>query len=63
MQDSEFEQKVVWTHTTHEGKVEFVFEGYQMSTAEFFHKWVQFMNAIGYVLDPVEMENMWNGVQ
>ena len=41
--------------------VVFKFDCIEMTTQEMFMKWVQFMNAIGYVLDPVEMERMWNG--
>ena len=33
----------------------------EVPTSEMFMQWVKFMNAIGYVLDPVEMEDMWNG--
>lgn len=32
-----------------------------MTTDEIFQKWVQFMNGMGYILDPIEMVNMWNG--
>ena len=32
-----------------------------MTPFEVFVRWVAFMNASGYHLDPVEMEAMWNG--
>ena len=40
--------------------VTFEFDAIEMSTFEMFMKWVRFMNAIGYVLDPEEMEKMWD---
>ena len=41
--------------------VSFQFDAFQMDAQEMFIKWVDFMNAIGYNLDKVEMEKMWNG--
>jgi len=43
--------------------VTFEFDATEKSTFEMFMKWVRFMNAIGYVLDPEEMEEMWNGIK
>jgi len=43
--------------------VTFEFDAIEMSTFEMFMQWVRFMNAIGYVLDPEEMEGMWNGIE
>jgi hypothetical protein len=43
--------------------VTFSFDAMKMNTQEMFMKWVCFMNAIGYVLDPEEMEEMWNGIK
>ena len=43
--------------------VTFKFDAFEMSTFEMFMKWVCFMNAIGYVFDPEEMEEMWNGIK
>jgi hypothetical protein len=37
----------------------FTFDALEMDTQEMFMQWVRFMNAIGYVLDPEEMEEMW----
>ena len=42
-------------------KVTFEFDNDCMRSFEVFMRWVRFMNAIGYELDPVEMEAMWNG--
>jgi hypothetical protein len=54
--------KVTWKYQQDNGDtVVFEFERYGVSTDEMFQKWVEFMNAIGYVLDPVEMEQMWMG--
>lgn len=39
--------------------VVFAFDAAEMDTQEMFMMWVRFMNAIGYVLDPEEMEEMW----
>ena len=43
--------------------VTFEFDAIEMSTFEMFMQWVRFMNAIGYILDPEEMEEMWNGIK
>ena len=43
--------------------VTFEFDAIEMSTFEMFMQWVRFMNAIGYVLDPEEMEEMWDGIK
>ena len=42
-------------------KVTFEFDTLGMGSSEVFERWVRFMNACGYQLDPVEMEAMWNG--
>ena len=57
----EMEQRVFWKYETDSEVVMFEFDMYQMNHKEMFMKWVSFMNAIGYVLDTVEMEKMWNG--
>ena len=55
-------QKVTWKYESeHCGEVMFRFDACEMNAQEMFMKWVQFMNAIGYVLDSREMESMWNG--
>ena len=41
--------------------VTFHFDAVGMDATEMFMQWVRFMNAIGYVLDPEEMKEMWNG--
>ena len=50
-------------HSPYDGfvsdKVTMEFDNYDAS--EVFERWVRFMNACGYHLDPVEMEAMWNG--
>ena len=46
-----------------DSSVTFTFDASGMNTKEMFMKWVQFMNAIGYVLDPAEMESLWNGTK
>lgn len=58
------ESKEVRFHCTDsdDSMVTFVFDAFEMDHQEMFMKWVQFMNAIGYVLDQREMEDMWNGV-
>ena len=43
-----------------EQSVVFSFSALNMNAEEMFMQWVRFMNAIGYVLDPAEMEEMWN---
>lgn len=52
-------------HSPYDGfvsdKVTFEFDTDGMGTTEVFERWVRFMNACGYQLDPVEMEAMWNG--
>jgi hypothetical protein len=54
------EQKVIWKYETDDIKVKFEFDAYQLSSGEVFEKWVRFMNAVGFVLDPEEMDKMWN---
>jgi hypothetical protein len=39
--------------------VVFAFDAVEMDAQEMFMMWVRFMNAIGYVLDPAEMEDLW----
>jgi hypothetical protein len=52
-------------HSPYDGflsdKVTFEFDNYNTPAYEVFERWVRFMNAIGYNLDPTEMEAMWNG--
>ena len=55
------EQKVIWKYETDDIKVKFEFDAFQLSAGEVFERWVRFMNAAGFILDPVEMEKMWNG--
>jgi len=57
----EMTQRVFWKYETDSETVMFEFDMYQMDHKEMFLKWVSFMNAVGYVLDPAEMEKMWNG--
>lgn len=57
----EYIQKVIWKYESADGDVTFDFDVREMNAQELFMKWVQFMNAIGYVLDAREMEAMWNG--
>ena len=57
----EMEKRVFWKYETDSELVMFEFDMYQMGYKEMFLKWVSFMNAVGYVLDPVEMEKMWGG--
>lgn len=40
--------------------VSFYFNAAHMNAQDMFMQWVRFMNAIGYVLDPAEMEEMWS---
>ena len=40
-----------------------VFDATDMDTTEMFMRWVHFMNGVGYVLDPVEMEEVWDGTK
>jgi len=52
-------------HSPYDGfvsdKVTMEFDNYDTPASEVFERWVRFMNACGYQLDPVEMEAMWNG--
>lgn len=59
------ESKEIRFHCTNsdDSMVTFSFDAMKMNTQEMFMKWVCFMNAIGYVLDPEEMEEMWNGIK
>lgn len=56
----ESNQKVVWEYDSGGDVVVFEFDMLQMDTKEMFMKWVCFMNAVGYVLDPIDMEKMWD---
>ena len=56
----EMTQRVLWMYETESEIVKFEFDMHQMDTKEMFMKWVAFMNAVGYVLDSVELEKMWN---
>lgn len=42
-------------------KVIFEFDTDGMGVEEVFFRWVRFMNAAGYELDPAEMQKMWKG--
>jgi hypothetical protein len=55
------EQRITWTYRFGDEKVIFKFNMDNMNHKEVFMKWVDFMNAIGYTVDPAEMEAMWNG--
>jgi hypothetical protein len=55
------EQRITWTYRFGDEKVIFKFNMDNMTHKEVFMKWVGFMNAIGYTVDPAEMEAMWNG--
>lgn len=55
------EQRITWTYRFGDEKVIFKFNMDSMTHKEVFMKWVDFMNAIGYTVDPAEMEAMWNG--
>ena len=57
----EYNQKVTWKYESDYGDVVFDFSVCEMNAQELFMKWVQFCNAIGYVLDAREMESLWNG--
>jgi len=52
----------VWKHETPHNIITFEFLSDGMDAQEMFMNWVAFMNAIGYNLNKVEMEEMWNGV-
>lgn len=54
-------QRVLWMYDTDSEIIKFEFDMNEMDYKEMFMKWVSFMNAIGYVLNPTEMEKMWNG--
>lgn len=56
----ESNQKVVWEYDSGGDVVVFEFDMLQRDTKEMFMKWVCFMNAVGYVLDPIDMEKMWD---
>lgn len=51
----------LWKHKTPHNIITFEFLSDGMSAQEMFMSWVAFMNAIGYNLNKVEMEEMWNG--
>lgn len=55
------EQRITWTYRFGDEKVIFKFNMDDMNQKEMFMMWVKFMNAVGYTLDAVEMEDMWNG--
>ncbi len=54
-------QTITWKYEHVDEKITFEFDMDGVSHKEMFMKWVDFMNAIGYTLDKVEMEAMWNG--
>jgi len=49
-----------FTCSDEDSSVVFAYDAVEMDTQEMFMMWVRFMNAIGYVLDPAEMEDLWN---
>lgn len=54
--------RITWESENDFGdRVIFEFDSFELTTDQMFQKWVEFMNAIGYVLDPVKMEKMWMG--
>ena len=55
------EQKVTWGYESEGVKVQFKFDASVLDAKEMFMMWVQWMNAIGYILDAPEMEVMWSG--
>ena len=55
------EQKVTWSYQHGDEKIVFEFNMNEMTHKEMFMMWVKFMNAVGYTLDSIEMEKMWNG--
>lgn len=57
----EQEQKITWSYQHGDEKIIFEFHMDGMNHKEMFMLWVKFMNAVGYTLDPIEMESMWNG--
>ena len=50
----------IWRYETPHNTITFEFLSDGMDEKEMFMNWVAFMNAVGYNLDKVEMENMWN---
>jgi len=54
-------QKVTWSYQHDDEKITFEFNMDEMTHKEMFMMWVKFMNAVGYTLDSIEMEKMWNG--
>jgi len=54
-------QKLIWKYEYEDEKIAFEFDMGGMTHKDVFLMWVKFMNAIGYTLDPNEMEEMWNG--
>lgn len=55
------EQKIIWSYQHGDEKIVFEFNMDEMTHKEMFMQWVKFMNAVGYTLDSIEMEKMWNG--
>jgi len=55
------EQKITWSYQHRGERIVFEFDMNEMNHKEMFMMWVKFMNAVGYILDPTEMEEMWNG--
>ena len=53
--------RYTYTNTDRQDEsIVFSFDAFDMNAQEMFMQWVRFMNAIGYVLDIQEMEEMWN---
>jgi len=52
---------IIWKYIDGEDTIIFEFNNSELDTKDLFFRWVNFMNAIGYNLNKVEMENMWNG--
>ena len=61
MTNIDFKQKVIWTYDNETDVVTFEFDSCERDAKEMFMKWVCFMNAIGYILDPEDMEKRWSG--
>jgi len=63
MNNDEVYEKATFHFECGTGTVTHVFDATEMDTTDMFMRWVQFMNGVGYVLDPVEMEKVWNGTK
>ena len=59
--DSGIMQKIIWKYEHESEKVAFEVDLDFTTHKDLFLMWVRFMNAIGYILDSTEMEEMWDG--